>query len=73
MKLTKGQRYRAELELGLIQRQFGNDRVKSELEGYGLKEVVVTGDGKYRTAEATYKGETMELELPKAIKSIIEI
>lgn len=73
MRLIKGKRYKAELELGLIQRQFGNDRVQQELEGYGLKQVTVTGQGKYRTAEATYQGITMEIELPKAIKTIIEI
>lgn len=70
MLLTKGTTYTATLELGLIKRQFSNEVVKQELEKYGLRNVVVTGEGKYRQATATYQGNTADIDLPKAITNI---
>jgi len=51
-----GHRYRATISLGPLERFAGNDTVAGVLGGYGFSNVVVTGSGATRYAEATWSG-----------------
>lgn len=68
-----GCRYQAIIKLGWGESLVAsNDMIKGKLEAAGLKDVVVSGSGRTRTAEGTAT-QTATVDLPSQIDSVTKI
>jgi hypothetical protein len=71
--VRQGKRYRATLTLGWLERWASNDTIAGKLRDAGFAEVVVTGSGGTRTAEAIWPGPDATAEMPGQITQVIEV
>ena len=70
--VRKGRRYSATIELGWLEQIADNETIAARLRQVGFADVVVTGDGGRRTAEALWPGEDTTASLPPQIAEVIE-
>jgi hypothetical protein len=69
----QGKRYRAVVTLGWLERWVGNATIASKLEEAGFAEVVVTGSGGTRIAEAVWPGADVTGEMPPQVSEVAEV
>ncbi|MEZ5874113.1 MAG: hypothetical protein R3D30_04555 [Hyphomicrobiales bacterium] len=69
--VRKGKRYRATINLGLFQSVASNEMVADKFREVGFTDVVVTGSGRTRHAEA--RGAKNAAAIPDEISEIHEI
>lgn len=70
MQLQHGRRYTADIELGMLEGLASNDVVKCKLEDAGFQSVLVTGNGRKRSAIGTWGGATQSVDLPSQVKNV---
>ena len=68
-----GYRYGATIILTGIEQFASNDEVGGRLERYGFNDVVVTGSGATRHAEATWNGADMSGQIDQQIRDVVEL
>ena len=71
--VQQGKRYRATIKLGWLESWAGNDTIAGKLREAGFAEVVVSGSGYERTAEALWPKDSATAEMPPQIVSVIEV
>jgi hypothetical protein len=71
--LRQGKRYRATIALKGIERWAGNDTIAERLRTAGFADVVVSGMGDKRTAEAAWPGPDATGEMPAQVADVVEI
>ena len=72
--VVKGHRYRATVSLSFVEAQFGrNDQIAERLTAAGFADVEVTGDGRTRTAEATWPKDDATGPIDSHISAITDI
>ena len=70
--VRQGRRYRATIQLGWLEQLADNETIAARLRNVGFADVVVTGDGAQRTAEALWPGSDTSAPLPTQITDVIE-
>jgi len=70
IQLQHGRRYTADIELGYFEAIAGNAMIKDKLEDAGFINVIITGDGRRRTARGQWGGETRSVDLPSQVKNV---
>ena len=68
--VEKGKRYRARINLGLLQSLASNDMVAEKLRDAGFTDVVVTGSGSARTAEGVWPRDSAAADIPDEVSDI---
>ena len=68
--VKESKRYRATLSLGLIERFATNETIAERLR---FTDVIVTGAGASRMAEAVWPGADASAELPRQIVDVVEL
>ncbi len=71
--VQQGKRYRAAIKLGWLESWASNETIAGKLRDAGFTEVVVSGSGYERTAEALWPIESATAEMPPQIVSVIEV
>jgi hypothetical protein len=71
--VKESKRYRATLSLGLIERFATNETIAERLRSAGFTDVIVTGAGASRMAEAVWPGADASAELPRQIVDVVEL
>jgi hypothetical protein len=71
--VRKGQRYRATLSLGWVERLASNEMVAERIGAVGFVDVEVMGEGGTRHVTVLWPLEDTTAEIPSQIISIIEI
>ncbi len=71
--VRRGHRYRAAIRLGWLEQLADNETIAGRLRAAGFAEVIVTGRGGRRTAEALWPGADASAPLPSQIAEIVEI
>lgn len=71
--VLQGRRYRATITLGWLERWAGNDVIIEKLRGAGFSDIVVTGSGGTRIAEAVWAGPDTSGEMPPQIIEVAEL
>jgi hypothetical protein len=69
----QGKRYRAIITLGWLESWVGNSTIASKLEEAGFAEVLVTGSGATRIAEAVWSGADTTGEMPPQVSDVAEV
>jgi hypothetical protein len=68
--VEKGKRYRARINLGLLQSIASNDMVAEKLRDAGFTDVVVVGSGSARTAEGVWPRDSASADIPDEVSDI---
>ncbi len=68
--VEKGKRYRARINLGLLQSIASNDMVAEKFREAGFTDVVVTGSGSARTAEGVWPRDSAAADIPDEVFDI---
>lgn len=68
-----GRRYRARVTLGVLEQFASNDKVGDVIAGFGFSDVVVTGSGRTRQAEATWSGADTTAPIDARLSDIAEL
>jgi hypothetical protein len=71
--VQQGKRYRATITLGGIERWASNEMIAGKLREAGFSEVVVSGVGNTRTAEAVWSGADTTGEMPAQVTDIVQV
>lgn len=71
--VRRNRRYRATIQLGLIEQLAGNDTIANALRDAGFTEVSVAGNGSMRHAQARWPEDDASAPLPSQIISVAEI
>jgi len=71
--VKQGKRYRATITLGWLERWAGNETIAERLRTAGFADVVVSGMGDRRAAEAAWPGPDSTGEMPAQIIDVVEI
>ena len=71
--VQQGKRYRATITLGGIERWASNEMIAGKLREAGFSEVVVSGVGNTRAAEAVWSGADTTGEMPAQVTDIVEV
>ncbi len=71
--VRRNKRYRATIQLGLIEQLAGNDVIADALAAAGFADVSVDGTGTTRLAEATWPLEDASAPLPPQVVSVSEV
>ncbi len=71
--VRSGHRYRAAIRLGWLEQLADNETIAARLRAAGFDEVVVTGRGGRRTAEALWRAADASAPLPSQIVEVVEI
>jgi hypothetical protein len=71
--VRQGRRYRATISLNLWEQIASNDMISQQLIDAGFTDVMVTGGGQTREAEAVWPGADASAEIPSQIAEITEI
>ena len=71
--VQQGRRYRATITLGGIERWASNEMIAGKLREAGFSEVVVSGVGNTRTAEAVWSGTDTTGEMPAQVTDIVQV
>lgn len=71
--VRKGKRYLAEISLNWWEAVAGNDTVARKIADAGFTEVEVKGGGREREAKALWPLADAAAEVPRQIKTIVEI
>ena len=71
--VRQGKRYRAILSLGFLERLASNDVVAKKLSDAGFTDVVVSGSGATRVAEALWPEADATAKMPSQVINIINI
>jgi hypothetical protein len=71
--VLKGRRYRAIISLGFFEQIASNDTIAGMLTDAGFADVVVSGSGGRRVAEAVWPGDDATADMPSQIVSATEI
>ena len=69
----QGKRYRATIKLSGLERWASNGIIAGRLQDAGFSEVVVTGEGAMRVAEALWPKPDATAEMPSQIEDVKEI
>jgi hypothetical protein len=72
-QIEKNQNYKAEVELGFVDKFATNEQVAAKFKSVGFTNVVSTGSGKNRTVTGTWSGESKIVELPKQITTVDKV
>lgn len=70
--VRQGRRYRATVRLGWLEQLADNETIAARLRAAGFAEVVVSGRGTHRTAEALWPGIDANAPLPTQITEVVE-
>lgn len=68
-----GHRYRATVTLGFLEQFASDDQVAKAIAGYGFTDVVVTGSGGTRQAEATWNGPDTTAPIDSHLSQIVDL
>jgi hypothetical protein len=71
--VQNGKRYRATINLGLVQRLASNDMVVDKFREAGFTDVTVTGAGHTRIAKGSWSDEDTSAEIPDEVAHIEQI
>ena len=71
--VRQGKRYRASIVLEGIERWASNEIIAKQLSTAGFADVVVSGLGDRRTAEAAWPGPDSTGEMPAQVTEVVEI
>jgi hypothetical protein len=71
--VRQGRRYRATLELGLLEQLADNATIAERLQAAGFADVTVSGNGATRTAEALWPNRDASAALPPQITEVVEL
>jgi hypothetical protein len=71
--VRQGKRYRATISLGWLERWAGNEVIAQKLRDAGFSDVIVSGSGGTRVAEATWAGADAQGEMPSQVADVNEI
>lgn len=71
--VRQGKRYRASIVLEGIERWASNEIIAKQLSAAGFADVVVSGLGDRRTAEAAWPGPDSTGEMPAQVTEVVEI
>jgi hypothetical protein len=71
--VRQGKRYRATIVLKGIERWASNEMIAQRLTAAGFADVVVSGLGDRRTAEAAWPGPDSTGEMPAQVADVVEI
>lgn len=71
--VRQGKRYRATIALKGIERWASNEMIAQRLTAAGFADVVVSGRGDTRTAEAAWPGPDSTGEMPEQVADVVEI
>jgi hypothetical protein len=71
--VRSGHRYRAAIQLGWLEQLADNETIAARLSAAGFAEVVVSGQGAHRTAEALWPGADASAPLPAQITEVVEM
>ena len=70
MYFLKGHRYMGTVTLGFFQRIASNAAIGEKFLDAGFEAVIVSGDGKTRTATGTWAKEDQDAELPPEVSDV---
>jgi hypothetical protein len=70
--VRRGRRYRAKIQLGLIEQLADNETIAERLREAGFADVTVHGHGPTRTAEALWPNTDASAPLPPQIVDVVE-
>jgi hypothetical protein len=70
--VRRGRRYRATIELGLLEQLADNETIAERLRAAGFADVAVSGSGAMRTAEALWPNSDASAALPPQITEVAE-
>ncbi len=70
--VRRGRRYQATIRLGFLEQLADNETIARQLRAAGFSDVVVTGRGSRRTAEALWPGDDASAPLPSQITKVVE-
>jgi hypothetical protein len=70
--VRRGRRYRATIELGLLEQLADNETIAERLRAAGFADVAVAGSGATRTAEALWPKSDASAALPPQITEVTE-
>jgi hypothetical protein len=71
--VRQGQRYRATITLGWLERWASNETIAGRLRDAGFTEVKVEGSGATRSAEALWPLADASAELPSQIAEVVAV
>jgi len=71
--VRRGRRYRAEISLGPLESLAGNEAVAARLRDAGFIDVVVSGAGRKRVAQAVWPNADASAAVPRQITAVTEI
>ncbi len=71
--LRYGARYRAVIQLGFFEAMAKNSTIEEKLRAAGFADVTVGGNGSTRIAHGRWTGLDTITELPRQIKSAVEV
>jgi len=71
--VRQGLRYRATIALGFVERFASNDLIAKKFADLGFEDVIVSGQGANRLAEALWPLPDAEGEMPSQIVEFIEL
>ena len=71
--VQQGKRYRAEISLGFFERIVSSETIASRLREAGFSEVIVSGSGAMRSAEALWSRPDTTAPMPVQVTSVTEI
>jgi hypothetical protein len=70
--VRRGRRYRAKIQLGLIEQLADNETIAERLREAGFTEVAVRGSGATRMAEALWPNSDANAPLPPQVIDVVE-
>lgn len=71
--VRQGKRYRASIQLGLLEQLAGNDVIAERLREAGFADICVSGSGATRVAEGLWPHADASADLPSQIRSVVEL
>src|SRR5262249_16256181 len=71
--VRQGKRYRATISLAMLERLASNPRVGEKVGAAGFSDVIVTGSGAVRMAEALWPNPDATAEMPNQIAAVVEV
>lgn len=71
--VRQGKRYRATISLGLLERFASNEMIAKRFDDIGFSEVLVSGNGSSRVAEALWALPDADGDIPAQVTELVEI
>ena len=71
--VRQGMRYRANVKLSWLEQVASNEQIAQRLAAVGFADVTVTGQGRQRVAEATWRKSAITAQLDPHLSDLVEL